>query len=203
MILNNPYGQPNQLQYNIVQPYPMNNTGSNLIVPPPALMIAQPNQINKVGQKIVDDITNNNKAMNMQNEIEHLKQKNQELHFKNLENKIDSIARTQSNTPNININNNNNNTNTNTNINTNVVIGGDRLKYTTGMYCLFIVLNIFLPGIGTIIAGAMYGSQTISGLDRTGAIICHGVAQFLLCWTIFGWIWGIVEATRYFEFCCC
>ena len=44
MILNNPYGQPNQPQYNIVQPYPMNNTGSNLIVPPPALSSALSNE---------------------------------------------------------------------------------------------------------------------------------------------------------------
>ena len=117
------------------------------------------------------------------------------MRFKILEDKIDSLARTNLSLPSININccNNNINTNTNTNNNSTVVIcSADRLLYLDCMYVLFIILNILLPGIGTIIAGAIYGRNTLSNRDRTGAVICHGVIQFLTCWLLFlGWIWGI------------
>ena len=109
------------------------------------------------------------------------------------------------------------------NINTNIVgaqavananatnIGGavivdsrGRLEYSTGYFCLFLCLNIFLPGIGTIVAGAMFGKATATHADRTGELICHGVVQFLTSPFIFGWVWAIMEASRYFEIgvCC-
>jgi hypothetical protein len=79
-----------------------------------------------------------------------------------------------------------------------------RLEYSTGYFCLFLCLNIFLPGIGTIVAGAMFGKATATHADRTGELICHGVVQFLTCAFIFGWVWAIMEASRYFEIgvCC-
>ena len=76
-----------------------------------------------------------------------------------------------------------------------------RLEYSTGYFCLFLCLNIFLPGIGTIVAGAMFGKATATHADRTGELICHGVVQLLTCLFIFGWVWAIMEASRYFESC--
>ena len=58
-------------------------------------------------------------------------------------------------------------------------------------------------GIGTMIAACLYGSDTDRG-NRTGEVICHGVVQLLTSWIIFGWVWAILEAVRYFEYgvCC-
>lgn len=49
-----------------------------------------------------------------------------------------------------------------------------------GILCL--LLNIFLPGIGSIVAGVM-------GNKVSTMII--GVIQFLTCWFILGWIWSV------------
>ena len=61
-----------------------------------------------------------------------------------------------------------------------------------------------MPGIGTIVEGAMFGKATANHADRTGELICHGVVQLLTWALIFGWIWAIMEASRYFEIgvCC-
>lgn len=32
-----------------------------------------------------------------------------------------------------------------------------RLTYSCGMYCLFVLLDLFLPGVGSIVAGILYG----------------------------------------------
>ena len=148
----------------------------------------------------------------MENELKQLKEKLNDEKLKRLETLIK-----EKNPPNINIHNN-------PNINTNIVgaqaeanakatnIGGaviafdsrGRLEYSTGYFCLFLCLNIFLPGIGTIVAGAMFGKATATHADRTGELICHGVVQFLTSPFIFGWVWAIMEASRYFEIgvCC-
>ena len=73
-----------------------------------------------------------------------------------------------------------------------------RLKIPSGSYSLYLCLNIFLPGVGTMVAGCQYGNTSDIG-DRTGELICHGVTQLLTCFLIFGWIWAIMEATKYFE----
>lgn len=49
---------------------------------------------------------------------------------------------------------------------------------------LFIV-NIFFPGIGTIINAVACGS-----VNTTGVII--GIVQILTCWLLLGWIWSII-----------
>mmetsp|Transcript_36648 Transcript_36648/g.57242 ORF Transcript_36648/g.57242 Transcript_36648/m.57242 type:complete len:95 (+) Transcript_36648:80-364(+) len=51
---------------------------------------------------------------------------------------------------------------------------------TWGLLCF--ILNIFLPGIGSIVAG-------VKG-DKTSTMIV-GVLQFVTGWFIIGWIWSI------------
>lgn len=171
--------------------------------PPSPLVVVQPNQINQAAKNMETNIIHNQQKIHHKQETEHLKEKIQELQFKNLENKIDNL-----NLNNLNRKENqvvvvNNNNNNNNNIVQEVVVSKGRLKYSSGMYCLFLCLNIFLPGIGTIVAAGMYGKTSSSG-DRTGELICHGVVQFLTSIFIFGWVWAILEATRYFEegVCC-
>ena len=97
---------------------------------------------------------------------------------------------------NININNKNHNNTINTNVNTNVVYGVTKLNIPGGMWCIIFLLNLFLPGVGSIIAGIMYGKT--ANPDRTGVVICHGVAQLLTCFILIGWIWAIIDAVNYF-----
>lgn len=136
-------------------------------------------------------------------EIQDLKDKLNEEKFKQLQNYNEQILANQrmqavminqgNNQPNININNNNNN------INTNVAgVGGvvTRLAIPGGMWCILLILNIFLPGIGTIFAGAIYGKTVVP--DRTGVVICHGIFQIITCYIIIGWIWAIIDVLHYF-----
>lgn len=95
--------------------------------------------------------------------------------------------------PNININNNNNNNNVNT---VTVGVNATKLNIPGGMWCIIFLFNLFLPGVGSIIAGIMYG-KTVTP-DRTGVVICHGVTQFLTCYFFIGWIWAIIDAINYF-----
>ena len=87
--------------------------------------------------------------------------------------------------PNININNNNNNTNVNINENNNN-ISPNRLIIPGGMWCIIFLLNLFLSGVGSIVAGIIYGKT--AKVDRTGVIIYHGIFQLLTCYFIIGWI---------------
>lgn len=195
-------------------PPPNNNFPPNYLVPtgpPNPMVVAQQSQIKNYANEMVNKIKENQEKMNMENELKQLKEKLNDEKLKRLETLIK-----EKNPPNINIHNN-------PNINTNIVgaqavananatnIGGavivdsrGRLEYSTGYFCLFLCLNIFLPGIGTIVAGAMFGKATATHADRTGELICHGVVQFLTSPFIFGWVWAIMEASRYFEIgvCC-
>lgn len=49
-----------------------------------------------------------------------------------------------------------------------------------------LVVNIFVPGIGTIIAGVV-GNKPMIG---------RGIAQLILSLIIVGWIWGIVTGVQ-------
>jgi hypothetical protein len=178
------------------------------------MVVAQPSQIKNYANEMVNKIKENQEKMNMENELKQLKEKLNDEKFKRLETQnehLKDLIKEKNNGPqNININNS---PNINTNINANATnIGGaviavdsrGRLEYSTGYFCLFLCLNIFLPGIGTIVAGAMFGKATATHADRTGELICHGVVQLLTFGFIFGWIWAIMEASRYFEIgvCC-
>ena len=197
-------------------PPPNNNFPPNYLVPtgpPNPMVVAQPSQIKNYANEMVNKIKENQEKMNRENELKRLKEKLDDERFKRLETAIMKEKGPQ----NININNS---PNINTNITgaqatatataTNIGVGviavdsRGRLEYSTGYFCLFLCLNIFLPGIGTIVAGAMFGKATATHADRTGELICHGVVQLLTFGFIFGWIWAIMEASRYFEIgvCC-
>ena len=196
-------------------PPPNNNFPPNYLVPtgpPNPMVVAQPSQIKNYANEMVNKIKENQEKMDRENELKRLKEKLDDEKFKRLET---LIKEKNSGPQNINIS-----PNINTNITgaqatatataTNIGVGviavdsRGRLEYSTGYFCLFLCLNIFLPGIGTIVAGAMFGKATATHADRTGELICHGVVQLLTFGFIFGWIWAIMEASRYFEIgvCC-
>jgi hypothetical protein len=50
------------------------------------------------------------------------------------------------------------------------------------------VVNIFCPGAGALIAAAKE--------DFKGDLVCLGIAQFVLCFIIIGWIWAIIWGLR-------
>ena len=196
-------------------PNQMNNTAANLMTPypqPPPL-VAQPpvvvapaNQVNMAAKNMESNIIHNQKEIYQKQEIKRLETENQKLHnkifdekLKHIEEKIDRA-----------------NTQNNNNKDPNIIIipgaGGvvtpppppvmkdpsGRLKMPQGSYCLYLCLNIFLPGVGTLVAACQYGNTPDIG-DRTNELICHGIGQICSCILIFGWIWAILEATRHFE----
>ncbi len=202
-------------------PPPNNNFPPNYLVPtgpPNPMVVAQPSQIKNYANEMVNKIKENQEKMDRENEVKRLKEKLDDERLKRQETQYEHLKDliNKNNGPqNININNS---PNINTNITgaqatataTNIGVGviavdsRGRLEYSTGYFCLFLCLNIFLPGIGTIVAGAMFGKATATHADRTGELICHGVVQLLTFGFIFGWIWAIMEASRYFEIgvCC-
>ena len=145
--------------------------------------------------KIIFEFKKELKNNEINNEIKRLKEKNDDLKYENIIRAIQNISQP----PNININNNNNNNQTQQ-----MIIGNVNVKVSSkldipGIYlCLFILFNLFLPGIGTIVAGIIYGKTAPCG-DRTGKVICKGIIQFLTCWIIIGWIWAIIDAINSFE----
>ena len=185
-------------------PYQQNNTTANLMnpypyPPPTPLIVAPSNQINQAAKNMETNIIQNQDKLYNKAEKERQKDKIQDLQFKNLENKIDNLARTQTQAGQqqqvVIVNQTPPSRQT-------VIVATSKLKYSSGMYCLFLCLNIFLPGIGTIVAGIMYGKTAETG-NRTGEVVCHGVCQFFLSILIFGWIWAIMDAVKYFEGGCC
>ena len=130
--------------------------------------------------------------------IREQQQKIEDLRQERLISEIQNL-KSQSQPQNININNNNNNNQTQQ-----MIIGNVNVKVSSkldipGIYlCLFILFNLFLPGIGTIVAGIIYGKTAPCG-DRTGKVICKGIIQFLTFWIIIGWIWAIIDAINSFE----
>lgn len=56
------------------------------------------------------------------------------------------------------------------------------VKYSTAI--LILILNILIPGLGTMIVGCLS--------DSPGSWACIGLLQFFLCFIIIGWIWSIV-----------
>ena len=194
-------------------PPPNNNFPPNYLVPtgpPNPMVVAQPSQIKNYANEMVNKIKENQEKMDRENEVKRLKEKLDDEKFKRLETLIKEKNSGPQNiniSPNINVTGAQANANANaTNIGVGVIAvdSRGRLEYSTGYFCLFLCLNIFLPGIGTIVAGAMFGKATATHADRTGELICHGVVQLLTFGFIFGWIWAIMEASRYFEIgvCC-
>ena len=86
--------------------------------------------------------------------------------------------------------------NNNVNVNVNFNPYG-RLKYDFGIFCSLFLLNIFFPGIDTIVTGIAYGNTVTP--NKTSKLICRGIWDFITYPIIFGWIWAIVDSLNYFE----
>ena len=69
-----------------------------------------------------------------------------------------------------------------------------RLKYSRGIYYLILILNICLPGSGTIIAGCGWGN------NRRRELIFRGIIQFFTTIFLVGWIQAIHDACYYFKY---
>jgi hypothetical protein len=52
------------------------------------------------------------------------------------------------------------------------------------MAVIILLLNIFLPGFGTIVMGCVG--------NNAGGWICIGICQLFLAFLIIGWIWSII-----------
>ena len=172
--------------------------------------------IQNMTQKM-EEQKNEYEKQRMRDEIERLKEKNREvadernreIGLMNMHVGLHNLSKGGGGT-NINVNNNNNNNNNNgVGTTERVVIVSNavhqmdgRLEYDCGMYCLILLLNIFLPGVGTILAGILYGNSSKAG-DRTGNVICHGIAQLIFAITIFGWVWAIRDALYRFAYGSC
>ena len=179
---------------------------SNTNYPPPYTV--DPNQAELLRQltKRLEDQEKREK----EKEIENLKKQLEEQKFNQLSAENRQILETQrlqmilanQKQSNININNNNNNNNNNVNaaiVSPPVVIAySSRLVIPGGMFCLILLLNLCMPGVGSILAGILYGGTAPSG-NRTGIVICHGVFQLITCIFIFGWIWAIIDTASYFD----
>ena len=76
-----------------------------------------------------------------------------------------------------------------------------KLKYSKSVFYIILFLNIFLPGIGTIIAAIGWGKSSNSSnfKDRTKELIIRGIIQFFTFFIIVGWIQAINDACHYFE----
>ena len=61
------------------------------------------------------------------------------------------------------------------------------IEKTNALLCL--IINIILPGIGTIVAGVM-GNKPLIG---------RGIAQLLLAFIFVGWIWAIVSGVQFVQ----
>ena len=195
----------------MAQNYPMNNTAANLMNPyqqPPPLVVVPPNQINMAAKNMESNIIHNQEKYYHKQETNRLKDEVDKLRnekiineIKNLKEDINDIKRAptqNTGNPNIIVNVQQQQQQQQQQGPAVVEITNGRLKYDSGSYCLFLCLNIFLPGVGTMVAGCQYGKTSDIG-DRTGELICHGVFQLCCCVVLYGWIWAILDATRYFE----
>ena len=68
-----------------------------------------------------------------------------------------------------------------------------KLKYGRTTFYIILIINIFLPGIGTIIAGIGWGK------NRTKGLIFRGIIQFFTIIFIVGYIQAIRDAKNYFK----
>ena len=73
-----------------------------------------------------------------------------------------------------------------------------RLYYNIKIYYIILFLNIFFPGIGTIIAAIGWGN-TCKYKDRTKELLLRGIIQILTIIFLIGWIKAIFDAINYFE----
>ena len=73
-----------------------------------------------------------------------------------------------------------------------------KLYYNIKIYYIILFLNIFFPGIGTIIAAIGWGN-TCKYKDRTKELLLRGIIQILTIIFLIGWVKAIFDAINYFE----
>ena len=74
-----------------------------------------------------------------------------------------------------------------------------RLYYNIKIYYIILFLNIFFPGIGTIIVAIGWGN-TCKYKDRTKELLLRGILQILTIIFLVGWVQAIFDAINYFEY---
>ncbi|KAL9645390.1 hypothetical protein ABK040_002589 [Willaertia magna] len=60
------------------------------------------------------------------------------------------------------------------------------VKVGKGMGIIILLINVFFPGIGTIIAGVMTEEK-----DKSSSAIIVGILQLVLSACCIGWLWAI------------
>ena len=135
-----------------------------------------------------DNISNNNKLEKALNEIEALK--------------LPKESRTEENYNKMIINLNNKNDFNMISINNELPkfnkTYSKRLYYNIKIYYIILFLNIFFPGIGTIIVAIGWGN-TCKYKDRTKELLLRGIIQILTIIFLIGWVKAIFDAINYFE----
>ena len=136
-----------------------------------------------------DNISNNNKLEKALNEIEALK--------------LPKESRTEENYNKMIINLNNKNDFNMISINNELPkfnkTYSKRLYYNIKIYYIILFLNIFFPGIGTIIVAIGWGN-TCKYKDRTKELLLRGILQILTIIFLVGWVQAIFDAINYFEY---
>ena len=135
-----------------------------------------------------DNISNNNKLEKALNEIEALKLPKESGREENYNKMI------------INLNNKNdfNMISINNELPKFNKTYSKRLYYNIKIYYIILFLNIFFPGIGTIIAAIGWGN-TCKYKDRTKELLLRGIIQILTIIFLIGWVKAIFDAINYFE----
>ena len=197
-----PYNQNPNIQYfppppppqNVSQYYTANQSNQNLLMPQNDIL----NKIMEKQNKLAEQIEKGR----MEDKMEALKKENENLRHQQLMNQVQAnkeilgaqINGIRSQQP-ININNVNDvKTDVKVNVNVN---SRRRLIFSTEAFCALLLLNIFFPGIGTIVAGVLYGNTVFP--SKTANLICRGIIQMATYPIVIGWIWALCDAINSFE----
>ena len=63
------------------------------------------------------------------------------------------------------------------------------VKVDHPMHIVLFIVNIFIPGLGTVISAFMDKKNK----DFNKAALAFGILQFMFAWTIVCWLWSIVH----------
>ena len=73
-----------------------------------------------------------------------------------------------------------------------------RLKYSLKVFFIILILNIIIPGIGTIIVAIGWGN-TCEVRNRKKELIIRGIIQILTIVFLVGWVQAIIDSLNYFD----
>ncbi|KAL9649958.1 hypothetical protein ABK040_014992 [Willaertia magna] len=66
------------------------------------------------------------------------------------------------------------------------LIEDSAVRVGSGMGIIILLINVFFPGIGTILAGVMTDEK-----DKSSSAIIVGILQLVLSACCIGWLWAI------------